>query len=46
MTNFTQNGSKISEKISKFDQKKRSKMSEKKVILNGKSEKTVKNDQN
>jgi len=43
--NFHQKGSKISEKISKIDQKIMSKMSEKKVILNGKSEKMVKNDQ-
>jgi len=46
MTNFDQKSLKFTQKISKIDQKKRSKMSEKKVILNGKSEKMVKNDQN
>jgi len=45
MTNFDQKASKISEKISKIDQKMRSKIDQKKVILNGKSEKTVKFDQ-
>jgi len=45
MTHFHQRWSKISEKIMKCDQKKRSKLSQKKVILNGKIEKSLKNDQ-
>jgi len=43
--NFTQKRSKMSEKIMKIDQKKRSKMSQKKVILNGKSKKMTEIDQ-
>ena len=39
---FHQKGSKMSEKISKIDQNLSSKMSEKNVILNGKSEKVTK----
>jgi len=42
MTNFHQKISKISEKISKNDHKMWSKNDQKKVILNGKSEKIVK----
>jgi len=45
MTNFDQCDPKISEKISKNDQKMMSKYDQKKVILNGKSEKIIKNDQ-
>ena len=41
--NFHQKGSKMSEKITKTDRKMRSKIDQKKVILNGKSEKLIKN---
>jgi len=41
-TNFHQKASKKSEKISKNDHKLTSKYDQKKVILNGKSEKRVK----
>ena len=44
--NFDQKRSKISEKISKFDQKMTSKIDQKKYILNGKSEKLIKKCQN
>jgi len=45
MTNFHQKRSKKSEKINKFNQKMMSKSDQKKVILNGKSEKIIKIDQ-
>jgi len=43
MTNFDQKRSKKSEKISKNDQKINTKMSQKMSLLNGKSEKLIKN---
>jgi len=45
MTHFRQKGSKMSEKITKNDHKLTSKYDQKKVILNGKSKKMIKNHQ-